>query len=178
MKKNIYKIIMIAVCIMTLTTTNVMATTTTGVTTEQGKPKSHKLKTTRVKLKKTSQIQKNQIISQLVAVKGIRKASFSGNTVSISYNPKQISEANVKAYAKSAYNSVVAKKHHQTPQAGRYGNSPQNQPKPQGNTAKPQGNTAKPQGNTVKPQGNTVKPQNNTAKPNNNHSQQPKAGRK
>ena len=140
MRKNIYTIIMIAICIMTLATNNVMATNTTSVTTEQGHPKYHKLKTTSVKLRKATQLQKNQIVSQLIAVKGIKNAYFKGNTVYISYNPKRITSANAQAYAKSAYNSVVAKKHHQAPhqapQAGRYGNEPQNQPKPHSNMPK------------------------------------------
>ena len=169
MKKNICKIIMIAVCIMTLATNNVMATNTTSVTTEQGHPKYHKLKTTSVKLKKATQLQKNQIVSQLVAIKGIKSAYFSGNTVYISYNSKRLTAANAQTYAKNAYNSVVAKKQHTTPQAGRYGNTPQNQPAPQNNAVKPNTNN--------KQQYNNGKQQNNNGKQQSGHSAQPKSGR-
>lgn len=170
MKKNICKIIMIAICIMTVTTTNVMANSTTSVTVEQGKPRSPKLKTTSVRLKKTTQLQKNQIVSQLVAIKGIKSAYFSGNTVYISYNSKRLTAANAQTYAKNAYNSVVAKKQHTTPQAGRYGNTPQNQPAPQNNAVKPNTNN--------KQQYNNGKQQNNNGKQQNGHSAQPKSGRK
>ena len=167
MKKNIYKIIMLTICIMTIASVNVMATNTTSVTTEQHQPRSPKLKTTSVKLKKTTQLQKNQIVSQLIAIKGIKNAYFKGNTVYISYNAKRLTKANAQAYAKSVYNAVVAKKHHQVPQAGRYGNEPLNQPKPQNYQPQHQGND-KPYGGN-KPQGNGKSHHNN---------QQPKQGRK
>lgn len=156
MKTNIFKALMIAVCITGMSVNNVMAADNTNVTVEQHNPNGNNLKTTTVKLKATTQQQKSQIVKQLIAVKGIKNASFKGNTVYITYSPKRISAANAQAQAKAAYNKVVTKKHGNTvqqPKAGRYGSTSHqgNQPKPQGNQQSHQ-NSPKPDNNAPQPQ--------------------------
>ena len=166
MKKNFYITMIIACCITAMTTNTVMAADPAGYSIEQSHPRSPLLKTTSVKLKKTNQMQKNQIVSQLVALKGIKSAYFKGNTVYISYNAKRISSVNVQAAAKNAYNAVV-KKHHQNqiPQPGRHGNEIHPTPHQDAYPPKPNNHNPKPNNNHSKPQ-------------NNNHNNQPNPGRR
>ena len=156
MKNYIFKVLLMVISMTTVNVMNTMAAEQTKVTNEQNHPRSTKLRTTSVKLKKTTQNQKYQIVSLVVANKGIKSAYFKGNSIYVSYNPKWMTSASAQMVAKEAYNNVVGKHgyhYNAQPQAGRYGSTapaPNNTPKPQlNNHPNPQPNNHgnPPQGN-------------------------------
>ena len=152
MKNYIFKVLLLVISMTTVTVMNSVAAEQTKVTNEQNHPRSTKLRTTSVKLKKTTQNQKYQIVSLVVAKKGIKSAYFKGNTIYVSYNPKWMTSASAQMAAKEAYNNVVGKHgyhgnhYNAQPQPGRYGSTapaPNYPPKPQSqpnNPPKPQSN--------------------------------------
>ena len=171
MKNYIFKVLLMAISMTTVTVMNSMAAEQTKVTNEQNHPRSTKLRTTSVKLKKTTQNQKNQIMNLVVATKGIKSAYFKGNTIYMSYSPKRITAANAQMAAKNAYNKVVAKHgqygnhYNAQPQPGRYGSTapaPNNPPKPQTNNhpnPQPNNHGNPPQGNRQQGNHNNYNPQ-------------------
>ena len=152
MKNYIFKVLLMVISMTTVTVMNSVAAEQTKVTNEQNHPRSTKLRTTSVKLKKTTQNQKYQIVSLVVAKKGIKSAYFKGNTIYVSYNPKWMTSASAQMAAKEAYNNVVGKHgyhgnhYNAQPQPGRYESTapaPNYPPKPQpqpNNPPKPQPN--------------------------------------
>ena len=175
MKNYFFKVLLMVISMTTVTVMNSMAAEQTKVTNEQNHPRSTKLRTTSVKLKKTTQNQKYQIVSLVVANKGIKSAYFKGNTIYVSYNPKWMNSANAQMTAKNAYNKVVGKHGHNynaQPQPGRYGSTApvtNNTPKPQPN------NHSIPQPNN---HGNPQQGNHQHGNHNNNYNPQPQPGRK
>ena len=185
MKNYFFKVLLMVISMTTVTVMNSMAAEQTKVTNEQSHPRSPKLRTTSVKLKKTTMSQKNKIVSLVVANKGIKSAYFKGSTIYVSYNPKWMNSANAQMAAKNAYNKVVGKHGHNynaQPQPGRYGSTapaPNNTPKPQSqpnNPPKPQpDNHSNPQPNN---HGNPQQGNHQQGNHNNNYNPQPQPGRK